>query len=99
MSPMSWKLCVACKRDPDARGPSACDACRELNTRRVLPVQLSQYVAGLSRAVDDHIAAFHAADGHDFLLTRLALDGAVRAYYQAERLGESDEEDQQRREE
>ena len=29
----SWKYCPACERDPDPRGPSACAACRELNTR------------------------------------------------------------------
>jgi hypothetical protein len=33
-----WKLCSACRLDPDPRGPSACAACRELNDPRIIHV-------------------------------------------------------------
>ena len=87
---MSWKLCSDCERDPDPRGPSACAACREINATRIMPRQIPQHVAGLARAVDDHLKALLAAGHDDSALTELALDGAVQAYYQAERLGEDD---------
>lgn len=31
MNETNWRLCFACTRDPDPRGPSACFDCRELN--------------------------------------------------------------------
>lgn len=52
------------------------------------PPQIPQHVASLARAVDDHLKALLSAGRYyDTALTGLALDGAVQAYYQAERLG------------
>lgn len=84
---MSVKLCPACQRDPDPRGWSACADCRELNARRVIPRVIEQHVAGLSRAIDDYITAVRLGSD-DVWVCKLALHGAVEAYYQVERLGD-----------
>ncbi len=57
-------------------------------TFRRRPPQISRHVAGLARAVDDHVKALLSGGSADAALTELVLDGAVYAYYQAERLGE-----------
>jgi len=85
---VSWKLCSDCERDPDPRGPSACAVCREIHATRFIPAQIPQHVARLSRALDDHIKALLSGGRDDAALTELALDGAVQAYCQVERLGE-----------
>jgi hypothetical protein len=79
---VSWERCAACKIDPDPRGPSACYECREINAWRGLPghLEAAQRVAGLYRAVEDHVAAIRSGDGHDVLLTELALRGGIAAY-------------------
>jgi hypothetical protein len=83
---VSWRLCPACERDPDPRGPSACSDCRELNTKRRVPHGIEQHVAGLSRAVDDYVTAVRLGSD-DAWVCKLALHGAVEAYYKAECLG------------
>jgi hypothetical protein len=72
--------CSACQTDPDPRGWSACYECREINIRRVLPEGVLQSVAGLYRAIEDHVAAIRRCDEHDVALTELALRGGIAAY-------------------
>lgn len=72
--------CRACQIDPDPRGWSACYECREINMRRVLPIEILQDVAGLYRAIEDHVAAIRRGDEHDVALTELALRGGIAAY-------------------
>jgi hypothetical protein len=82
-----WKLCPACVRDPDPRGPSACFDCRELNTTRVVPRDLPPHVVKLAFAIDNYVVAVRL-DTDDVLGAKLALDGAVAAYSAIERLVE-----------
>lgn len=81
---MNWKRCPRCTRDPDPRGPSACYDCREINTRREMPVQATTRLGELFRAVEDHHVALRFGEAHDAALTKRALDGAVEAYLRPE---------------
>lgn len=80
---MSVKLCPSCTRDPDPRGWSACFYCRELNQSWVPSPQIPQHVAGLARAVSDHVAALRCGSP-DVDVTWLALEGAVTVYREAD---------------
>lgn len=82
--------CRACQADPDPRGWSACYECREINTRRMLPPETLQSVAGLYRAIEDHVAAIRRGDAHDVGLTELALRGGIAAYLRPSGLDLSD---------
>lgn len=81
------KQCAACVRAPDPRESSPCFDCRELGTERVIPPQIPRHVAGLARAVVDHVKALLSGRSDDAALTEIVLDGAVQAY-QVECLGE-----------
>ena len=84
---MSDKRCRFCTRDPDPRGPSVCFYCRELNAPRVPSPRIPQHVAGLARAVDEHVVALRC-ESPDVYMTELALGGAVFMYCVVEELDE-----------
>ena len=83
------KRCPDCERDPDPRGSSACFFCRELNRIDVPSPRIPWHVAGLYRAVNDYAAALRC--GHpDADVLKIALDGAVSIYHDAERIGQGE---------
>lgn len=49
--------------------------------------EIPQHVAGLARAVNDYVEAARFGSD-DVEVCHLALDGAVAAYYEIERLGD-----------
>ena len=63
--------------------------------QRGVSAQVPQHVAGLARAVDDHIKALLSVERADAWLTELALDGAVQAYYEVARLGDEQLQDEE----
>lgn len=54
---------------------------------RVAAREIPQHVAGLARAVDDYVTATRFGSD-DVQMCKIALDGAVAAYYTIENLGD-----------
>lgn len=94
IDPRRFDVCVTIRFDDGAR-----EFCYERvfdyfeSHRPLLParVEALRHVAGLHRAIEDHVAAIRTGDDTDVLLTELALHGGIATYLRPDGFDLSDE--------